>query len=91
MLFLFCVAYALITPRIKDYSYMLLIVPSFFAIKRAVDVKAYPLFLIMFMLSAKYLELPVYRVIMGDVVWEYYPLFIAYATWLLLVCFVRQR
>jgi hypothetical protein len=91
VLFLFCVAYALITPRIKDYSYMLLIVPSFFAIKRAVDVKAYPLFLIMFMLSAKYLELPVYRVVMGDVVWEYYPLFIAYATWLLLVCFVRQR
>ncbi len=91
-IFLFCVAYALITPRMKDYSYMLLIVPSFFAIKRAVDLKAYPVFLVMFMLSAKHMELPVYRVVLGDIVWSYYPLIVAYTSWFLLVfCVSRER
>ena len=34
ILFLFCLAYALILPRFKDYSYVLLLVPAYFVLTR---------------------------------------------------------
>lgn len=83
-LFILCAGFALVVPRIKDYSFILLLVPSYFALKNA-NIKAYPVLLILFMLSGRYITLPLYREFLGKIVWGYYPLLLGYASWLILV------
>ncbi|MCX7974499.1 MAG: glycosyltransferase 87 family protein [Candidatus Aminicenantes bacterium] len=81
LLFGLCFVYALITLRMKDYAYVLLLVPSYFIIKNTSYQKIFPfLFVISILTAAKNVTLPdlgsVYLVI-----WEYYPLLLAYLMW----------
>jgi hypothetical protein len=80
-LFLACLVYALILPRFKDYSYILLIVPTFFILKRLSYWKAAPvLFILAILPSPLNASLPGFKLLSRGI-WEYYPLFLAYGIW----------
>ena len=78
--FLICLLYALIHPRLKDYAYLLLIVPSYYIIKNMRFAKMAPFLFILFILSSERLVLPLASSIMAFI-WEYYPLLVAYCVW----------
>jgi hypothetical protein len=83
MVFLSCLVYALILPRFKDYSYILLIVPTYFAIKRFSGGKEYIfLFIIMVLSTPDIVNLPGFNIIFSYL-WNYYPLAIAFSVWIL--------
>jgi hypothetical protein len=77
VLFLACLVYALILPRFKDYSYILLIVPAYFILSRVNYLKVFPLLFIFTTLSSRHIMLPGLGTIFG-ILWEYYPLIVAY-------------
>ena len=81
--FLLCLIYALITLRMKDYAYVLLLVPSYHIIKKPHFFRAFPfLFALSILTAAKNVTLPD----MGSiylVMWEYYPPILAYLIWIL--------
>jgi hypothetical protein len=72
--------YALIHPRFKDYAYMLLIVPSFYIMKNIRFTKAFPFIFIFAILASPHLMLPGIDVL-SSVLWQYFPLMIAYTIW----------
>jgi uncharacterized membrane protein len=78
--FLICLLYALIHPRMKDYMYLLLIVPSYYVIKNTRYTKLAPFLFILFILSSERLALPIFSSVMS-LIWAYYPLMIAYCVW----------
>lgn len=78
--FLICLLYALIHPRMKDYMYLLLIVPSYYAIKNTRYTRLAPFLFILFILSSERLALPIFSSVMS-LAWAYYPLMIAYCVW----------
>jgi hypothetical protein len=78
--FLVCLLYALIHPRLKDYMFLLLIVPSYYIIKNTRHTKLAPFLFILFVLSCERLVLPIFSSIMS-LVRDYYPLMIAYCVW----------
>lgn len=79
-IFLACLVYALILPRFKDYSYILLLVPTYFIIKRGAYTKVHILLFILTTLSAARITLPGFPIIF-NFLWMYYPLIIAYFIW----------
>jgi len=75
MICLAAVAYALVNPRFKDYSYIILIVPAYFIIKKASCVKADALFFILAIIPS----FPVVFNLAGS----FYPLLVAIGLWCL--------
>ncbi|MBN2199355.1 MAG: DUF2029 domain-containing protein [Candidatus Aminicenantes bacterium] len=83
VIFLFCLAYALFMPRFKDYSYILLLVPSYFALKRyAAGLGRVFLFVLAGLSVAENTSLPGFAVIFRHF-WNYFPLFTASVFWAL--------
>ncbi len=82
ILFFACLVYALSVPRFKDYSYILLIVPTYFILKKANYMGAFPFLFVLATLSSRHIMLPGLGAIFGTL-WEYYPLVIAYCVWIL--------
>ena len=80
ILLLACLVYALIHPRFKDYAYMLLIVPSYYIMKNTRFTKAFPFIFILAILASPHLMLPGID-ILSSVLWQYFPLMIAYTIW----------
>ncbi len=81
MIFLACVTYGLILPRFMNYSYILLIVPAYFIIKRISYPKGYILFFIIIILSTPAeTHLPGLSMIF-QYMWKYYLLIIAFVIW----------
>jgi hypothetical protein len=83
-LFLFCLAYAVIMPRFKNYSFILLLLPAFFFVVHAYQ-KRINLGLILLLLSA---SIPIPFGLSGAasrLVWGYYPIIIAVMLWWLAV------
>ncbi|MBN1221886.1 MAG: DUF2029 domain-containing protein [Candidatus Aminicenantes bacterium] len=81
LIFLACVVYSLILPRFKDYSYVLLIVPTYYVIKKhASSGTAVLLFLIFILSTPLHVNLPGLDAFF-TLFWGYYPLVIAYAVW----------
>ena len=78
--FLVCLLYTLIHPRMKDYMYLLLIVPGYYVIKNTRFTRLAPFLFILFILSADRLHLPIFSSMMS-LIWAYYPLMIAYCVW----------
>jgi ABC-type enterochelin transport system permease subunit len=78
--FLICLVYALIHPRLKDYAYILLIVPSFYIIRNSRFTKFNP-----FIFFLVIVAFPPYIVPGSEFIfrffWSYYTLFVAYAIW----------
>jgi hypothetical protein len=88
MVFFACLAYALISPRLKNYSYMLLILPTYYLLRRTEYKRVYPYILILFCFVVPGLtkELSLFSLA------EYYPLAMASGVWTLyLYIILRQR
>ncbi len=83
ILFGLCLVYALVNLRMKDYSYVLLLVPSYFILKTEGQARAYPfLYILSILTAAKNATLPGTGP-MFLLIWEYYPLLLAYLIWVL--------
>lgn len=81
VVFLFCLAYALVMPRFKDYSYVLLLVPAYFALKKyAAGLGRVFLFGLAVLSVAQNTSLPGFQVVFGYL-WNYIPLFTAVVFW----------
>lgn len=83
-----CLVYALILPRFKDYSYIMLLVPSYYIILKFDKIKAFPILFVLLILSgSRFMSMPgmdsVYRAF-----WAYYPLILAYLVWGLYLYFI---
>jgi hypothetical protein len=91
IIFLACLAYALILPRFKDYAYILLLVPSYFMVTRVIRLPGTLLLLILLMISSR---LPVPFGLEGAVsnlLWAYPSLIMAGGIWALSVWFLSRR
>jgi len=85
LVFFACVVYALILPRFKDYSYILLLVPTYFIVTRVSYTKGFALILlsesVITVLSG--VNLPVSLLNTNVFPLGYYPLVLAYCVWAL--------
>lgn len=91
IIFLACLAYALILPRFKDYGYILLLVPSYFMVTRVIRLPGTLLLLVLPMISSR---LPVPFGLEGAVsnlLWAYYSLVMAGVIWALSVWSLSRR
>lgn len=84
IVFLACLVYALLHLRMKDYAYVLLVVPSYYIITRASFSKVFPLLFFISVLAAAHLTLPGLRIIYA-IMWAYYPLLVTYIIWALYI------
>jgi hypothetical protein len=75
VLFLMCFAYAILHPRFKDYSYILLMVPAYFTARQLTRASAYGLAILLMLIPGKS-NLPGWSLLV-----EYYPLFVAFGLW----------
>ena len=80
ILFLACLVYALLHPRMKDYAYMLLIVPSYYIINKTTYQKTYFFLFFASICSAENITLPGLSTVYF-IIWSHYPLIIAYLIW----------
>ena len=78
--FLVCLVYALIHPRLKDYAYILLIVPSFYIVMNSRFTKVNPFVFFLAIAALPPLIMPGTDLIF-TFFWNYYTLFVAYAIW----------
>ncbi len=89
LIFLSCLVYALIMPRFKDYSYILLLAPAYFIIKS--NRKLYwPLFIALALLPIPWVQLPGFEPL-RSYLFGYYPLFAAYAVWIVFLKEIQSR
>ena len=91
IIYLYCVVFAIVMPRFKNYSYIMLIVPGYYIIKRIDLGKTFP-----FLLIALILTIPNKWNVPGTglilrAFWDYYPLVLAYGIWFLYLNFVNSR
>ena len=87
---LMCLLFVLVTPRMKDYSYIVLLVPTYFVIERMSAVKAYPFIFVLCVLSAQHITLPGLDSL-ARVLWAYYPFGIAFLVWIVYLSELRAR
>ncbi len=80
-IFFSCPLYAVIANYFKDWSYILLILPTYFIIKTT-RISPKGLLLFIASLSALHVTLPMASVV-SHFLWNYYPLFVAYFVWYL--------
>jgi len=90
-IFLGCLALTLITPRMKDYYFIILIVPAYYVLKKAVQSGGPTLLFILLCLS-----LPMTSNLPGlapvwDILWNYFPLISAVVVWILTLCLVHRE
>jgi hypothetical protein len=91
----FCVITALILPRFKDYSYILLLVPAYFILRRTNYNNGFVLlFILMVLLPYVMLNEPQVTIPFVDVLYifayDYYPLLLAYAVWGLYLFYIFE-
>lgn len=75
-----CVVFVLLSPRFKDYSYIILLAPTYFLLTRMRVVRPYHLGFVLCILSAQYVTLPGLRLVTAAL-WHYYPLALAFFVW----------
>ena len=78
--FLVCLLYALIHPRLKDYMFLLLLLPSYYIIKNIRYTQIAPFLYVLMILSCNKMVLPIASSLM-ELIWVYYPLIIAFCVW----------
>ena len=82
-IFLSCMAYALLLPRFKDYSYVLLLVPAYFALKKySGGLGRVFLFGLMILSVPEFVNLPGFKEIFEQV-WGFMPMWAAVVIWIL--------
>lgn len=94
LIFLACLVYVLIDPRLKDYSFILLLVPTYYIIRSVSYMKlgvvllySQVIFMIIFSLYGERMPHP------GSIasLVGYYPLIVAYLVWGLYLYWIRSR
>ncbi len=87
MVFFACLTYALISPRFKEYSYMLLILPTYYLLRRIEHKRFYPYILILFCFVIPGLtkEVNLFSLI------GYYPLAMAYGVWTIYLYYILRH
>jgi len=90
LIFLGCLTFALISLRFKDYAYILLIVPAFYALQRFSTDKGRIFLFILFCLSTvRTANLPIF--VQGyNLVWDYYSLLLAFGLWILYLAQIQR-
>lgn len=86
---LMCLVYALILPRFKDYSYILLLLPTYFIIVNMRYTPAFPFAFGLCVLSCLYVTLPGFRTV-ARLLWNFYPFFIATVIWSIYLWEIKQ-
>ena len=90
-IFLTCVVYALILPRFKEYSYVLLLLPAYFIILRIGKANAFgPLFVFFILSSIRSVNLPFIDPVF-KIFWEHYPAILVFVTWGLYLYHIRWQ
>ena len=88
LIFVVCAVYALILPRFKCYSFILLIVPSYVIIRAYIS-RHSTFFLLMLFLIPVNTALPHTDAI--NRLFLYFPLFMAFAVWILYIMCIGER
>ena len=84
IIFMACLIYTLVCIRFKDYSFILLIPPAYYLIKRIASIKTHIVLFIAVSLTAVHVTLPGLKTVFY-LLWNYYPLMITYCLWILYV------
>ncbi len=82
-----CLVYALAMPRMKTYSFILLIPPTYHVIRKCVKPEAF-IYLFMLLALTKWTPLPVPD--FARFLWWYFPWLSALLIWVILVRYLRQ-
>jgi hypothetical protein len=80
-IYFFCLTYAVLTPRLKDYQYTLLIVPAWFAVKRLAARRASGMLFLLAVLTIPGNANPFGLQPILEAFWGFYPLVLAYLFW----------
>jgi hypothetical protein len=86
--YLFCIAFALIMPRFKTYSFMLVLPPAYYAIRRCGSMPAFAFLVVLLALSAS-TPFPISPYL--RLFWRYYPLFLTALIGGLMLRDIRSR
>ena len=86
-IYLACLVYALAMPRMKSYSFILLLPATYHVLRKCVKPEAF-LYLFIILSLTKWTPLPVPDFV--RFLWWYFPWFAALLTWILYVRFLRQ-
>ncbi len=86
-IYLSCLVYALAMPRMKSYSFILLIPATFYVIRKCVKAEAF-IYLFMILALTKWTPLPVPD--LARFLWWYFPWFSALLIWILFLRHLRQ-
>ena len=91
VIYFVCIVFAILIPRFKSYSYILLLVPAFYAIKVIEFKNVTPFLVIAFILTtpSKWNIPGTHYVIRA--IWEYYSLLLAYALWGLYIYMITVK
>ena len=87
---LMCLVFVLVSPRFKDYSYVMLLLPAYFLIERVVVVRQYSLLFTLCVLSAMHVTLPGLDLV-AHALWAYYPLALAFGLWVIYLIELHAR
>ncbi|NIP42191.1 MAG: DUF2029 domain-containing protein [candidate division Zixibacteria bacterium] len=88
IIYMSCLIYAMIMPRFKTYSFILLIPPVLYLIRRFSKRLSFPLMFILVSLST---NPPLPKLYLTELFWTYYPLLIVYSLWLIWVYFINRN
>jgi len=85
LVFLVCLVFALLVPRFKDYSYLLLLAPAYYALTNiGSDKGGVFLFFLMILTIPGHANPPGLEAV-SRFLWDFYPLALAYLTWILIL------
>lgn len=87
MIYMSCFIYAMIMPRFKTYSFILLIPPALYVIRSYSRELFFPLMIILVSLSTRPAFL---NHNLADLFWTYYSLFLIYALWLIWIYCLKR-
>lgn len=87
MIYMSCFIYAMIMPRFKTYSFILLIPPALYIIRNYSRELFFPLMIILVSLSTRP-ALP--KPDLVNLFWTYYSLFLIYALWLVWIYYLKK-
>ncbi|MGO9569881.1 MAG: hypothetical protein ACLP5H_20310, partial [Desulfomonilaceae bacterium] len=77
-----CLVYALVQPRFQDYQWVILLVPTYFAMLRVEFVRTFPILFFICCLSGANHRLPASDFFFYAF-WNHYPLVVAVIVWII--------
>lgn len=91
LIFLACMVFALLVPRFKDYSYLLLLVPAYYCLMHLGSDKGGVLLFILMILTIPGHANPPGLEILSQFLWQFYPLALAYMIWILILRRIHEE